>query len=100
MPVHAVTMQGFETGAMEVTQAQYEAIMDSNPSYFNGPGTENNPVESVTWYEAREFCTKLSARTGRTFTLPSEAQWEYACRAGSTTRYSFGDDDGQLDNYA
>jgi len=102
-PVHAVTLQAFEIGAYEVTQAQYAAVMGTNPSYFQGtsyPGTENNPVDSVTWYEARAFCTALSAQTGRTFTLPSEAQWEYACRAGSTTLYSFGDADGQLVNYA
>jgi len=100
MPVHEVTLPGFEIGAYEVTQAQYEAIMGNNPSYFQGQGTEYNPVEMVSWYEAREFCTQLSAQTGRTFTLPSEAQWEYACRAGSTTRYSFGDDDGLLGYYA
>ena len=100
MPVHAVTLQKFEIGAYEVTQAQFAAIMGYNPSYFSGPGSENNPVEFVWWYEAREFCTRLSALAGRTFTLPSEAQWEYACRAGSTTRYSFGDDDGLLGNYA
>jgi formylglycine-generating enzyme required for sulfatase activity len=99
-PVHEVTLAGFEIGAYEVTQAQYAAVMGTNPSYYQGPGTENNPVEMVNWYEAREFCTQLSAQTGRTFTLPSEAQWEYACRAGSTTLYSFGDDDGQLGNYA
>jgi len=100
LPVHAVTLGGFEIGAYEVTQAQYAAIMGTNPSGFQGPGNDNNPVETVSWYEAREFCTQLSALTGRTFTLPSEAQWEYACRAGSTTRFSFGDDYGQLDNYA
>jgi formylglycine-generating enzyme required for sulfatase activity len=102
-PVHAVTLQGFQIGAYELTQTQYAAIMGNNPSYFQGtsyPGTENNPVEQVTWYDAREFCTALSAQTGRTFTLPSEAQWEYACRAGSTTLYSFGDDDGLLGDYA
>jgi formylglycine-generating enzyme required for sulfatase activity len=103
-PVHPVTLQGFEIGAYEVTQAQYEAIMGTNPSYFqeaNGyPDTERNPVEQVTWQEAREFCTQLSAQTGRNFTLPSEAQWEYACRAGTTTLYSFGDSDALLGNYA
>ena len=99
-PVHAVTLQGFEIGAYEVTQAQYAAIMGTNPSWFQGPGHETYPVEQVSWYDARAFCTALSALTGRTFTLPSEAQWEYACRAGTTTLYSFGDDDGQLGNYA
>ena len=99
-PVHQVTLQAFGIGAYEVTQAQYEAIMGTNPSHFQGTGKENNPVEMVTWYDARAFCTALSAQTGRTFTLPSEAQWEYACRAGTTTLYSFGDSDALLGNYA
>ena len=99
-PVHQVTLQAFEIGAYEVTQAQYQAVMGVNPSAFNGPGRENNPVEQVSWYEARAFCTALSALTGLTFTLPSEAQWEYACRAGSTTLYSYGDSDALLGNYA
>ena len=96
-PVHAVTLQGFEISAYEVTQAQYQAVMGVNPSYFKG---ENNPVETVSWYDARAFCTALSAMTGRTFTLPSEAQWEYACRAGTTTLYSYGDSDTLLGDYA
>jgi formylglycine-generating enzyme required for sulfatase activity len=102
-PVHAVTLQGFEMGKYEVTQAQYTAIMGTNPSGIQGinyPNTENNPVETVNWYNAMEFCTVLSALTGRTFTLPSEAQWEYACRAGNTTLYSFGDSDALLGDYA
>ena len=102
-PVHSVTLQSFEIGAFEVTQAQYKAIMGTNPSYFQGssyPGSENTPVEKLSWYEAMEFCTQLSILTGRTFTLPSEAQWEYACRAGTTTLYSFGYSDALLDNYA
>jgi eukaryotic-like serine/threonine-protein kinase len=57
-------------------------------------------VEQVSWYDAWEFCQKLSVMTGRAFDLPSEAQWEYACRAGSTTLYSFGDDIGLVNNYA
>lgn len=102
-PVHTVTLSGFYLGATEVTQAQYLAVMGTNPSRFQGafyPGCENYPVEQVTWYEARQFCAQLSAMTGRTFTLPSEAQWEYACRAGSTTLFSFGDDDALLGDYA
>jgi formylglycine-generating enzyme required for sulfatase activity len=87
-----------------VTQAQYQAVMGTNPSWFqeeNGyPDTENNPVETVSWYDAQAFCTALSALTGRTFTLPSEAQWEYACRAGTTTLYSFCDSDALLGLYA
>ena len=100
-PVHMVWLQYFKIGAYEVTQAQYEAVMGVNPSYFQGPGTENNPVEQVSWYDARAFCTALSRLTGgRTFTLPSEAQWEYACRAGTTTLYSYGDSDALLGDYA
>jgi formylglycine-generating enzyme required for sulfatase activity len=104
MPVHEVALRGFKIGAYEVTQQQYEAVMGYNPSHFqkaNGyPDTKNNPVENVTWEEAMEFCNRLSAITHRTFSLPSEAQWEYACRAGSTTLYSFGDDDALLGKYA
>jgi formylglycine-generating enzyme required for sulfatase activity len=103
-PVHEVTLQGFEIGAYEVTQAQYESVIGYNPSHFqevNGfLGTENNPVEQISWSEAREFCMKLSALTGRTFTLPSESQWEYACRAGSTGAWSFGDWEELLGLYA
>ena len=97
-PVHEVMLQGFEIGAYEVTQAQYAAVIGNNPSFFQG--NDNNPVVEVSWYDARTFCTQLSVMTGRTFTLPSEAQWEYACRAGTTTLYSFGDDDTLLGNYA
>jgi hypothetical protein len=103
-PVHEVTLQSFEIGAYEVTQAQYEAIMGINPSHFQEVnhylGTENNPVEQISWSEAREFCSKLSAQTGRTFTLPSESQWEYACRAGSKGAWSFGDWEMLLGLYA
>ncbi len=103
-PVHQVTLQAFDIGAYEVTQAQYQAVMGTNPSHFqaiNGyPDTENNPVEMVNYYDARAFCTALSVLTGRTFTLPSEEQWEYACRAGTTTLYSYGDSDALIDDYA
>ncbi len=103
-PVHEVTLSGFFMGAFEVTQAQYKVVMGTNPSYFqesNGyTDTENYPVELVTWYDAREFCDKLSDITGWTFTLPSEAQWEYACRAGTTTLYSWGDSDSLIGDYA
>jgi formylglycine-generating enzyme required for sulfatase activity len=99
-PVHEVTLQGYEMGAYEVTQAQYLAVMGTNYSNFQGPGTENNPVDYVTWHEARAFCAILSSLTSRTFTLPSEAQWEYACRAGTTTLYNFGDADELLGDYA
>jgi formylglycine-generating enzyme required for sulfatase activity len=102
-PIHQVTLQGFGIGAYEVTQAQYEAVMGVNPSYHRmpyDPQSGNRPVDLVTWDNAREFCTALSSVTGRTFTLPSEAQWEYTCRAESNTLFSFGDDDSLLGNYA
>jgi len=77
-------------GICPVTQAQWKAVMGTEPSQFKGA---NRPVESVTWHECNEFCTKLSGfHEGRvTVRLPSEAEWEYACRAGTTSRYSFGD---------
>jgi len=89
-PQHEVTIsKPFYMGATEVTQAQYEAIMGKNPGSFKGP---QNPVESVSWNDAVEFCKALSKKTGKTVTLPTEAQWEYACRAGSKTRFCYGDD--------
>jgi formylglycine-generating enzyme required for sulfatase activity len=72
--------------------------MGNNPSHFkNNP---QNPVENVSWNDAQAFCEKLSQITGKTYRLPTEAEWEYACRAGTTTRYYFGDNDNQLGNYA
>jgi len=97
-PQHEVTIsKPFYMGVTEVTQAQYEAVMGTNPSNFRGPA---NPVERVSWDEAAEFCRKLSAKAGKTFRLPTEAEWEYACRAGSKTRFSFGDSDSVLGDYA
>ncbi len=86
-PVHEVDLDGFWMGKTEVTQEQYQAIMGSNPSNFEGA---KNPVEQVSWDEAMEFCRKISESTGQSFTLPTEAQWEYACRAGTTTPFHFG----------
>ena len=97
-PQHLVTIsKPFYMGVTEVTQAQYEAVMGTNPSANKGP---TNPVEYVTWNDATEFCRKLSERTHRTVRLPTEAEWEYACRAGTTTRFSFGDSDRALGDYA
>ncbi|MBD2130978.1 SUMF1/EgtB/PvdO family nonheme iron enzyme [Sphaerospermopsis sp. FACHB-1094] len=87
-PQHQVTVSGFFMGKYEVTQKQYQAIMGSNPSDFKG---ENRPVERVSWDDAVGFCEKLSKKTGKKYTLPSEAQWEYACRAGTTTPFYFGE---------
>jgi formylglycine-generating enzyme required for sulfatase activity len=89
-PIHKVTLtQGFYLGIHPVTQAQWHAVMGTDPSHFKGA---NRPVESVTWYECNEFCAKLNGllKGLGTFQLPSEAEWEYACRAGTTTEYHFG----------
>jgi formylglycine-generating enzyme required for sulfatase activity len=93
----------------EVTQAQYEKVMGAKPSYFHGDeikgSSSNHPVEQVSWEDAVEFCNKLSdlpeeKAAGRVYRLPTEAQWEYACRAGSKTAYSFGESSKSLGNYA
>ena len=97
--LHAVTLsQGFWLGKHEVTQAQWEKVMGSNPSSSKGP---NHPVEKVSWEDAVVFCkklTELERKAGRVpdgwaYQLPTEAQWEYACRAGTRTRFSFGDEE-------
>ncbi|HOA60875.1 MAG: formylglycine-generating enzyme family protein [Verrucomicrobia bacterium] len=97
-PQTVVTLtRGFWLGKYEVTQREYLAVMGENPSLF--ASDLNRPVESVRWYDATNYCGKLAAQeraagrlpTGYDFRLPTEAQWEYACRAGTTTRYSFGD---------
>jgi formylglycine-generating enzyme required for sulfatase activity len=77
----------FYMGRFEVTQEQYEAVMGQNPSQFRGP---RRPVESVSSYEAQEFCERATRRAGREIRLPTEAEWEYACRAGSTTPFHGG----------
>jgi formylglycine-generating enzyme required for sulfatase activity/CheY-like chemotaxis protein len=87
-PQHQVTVPGFFMGKYVVTQAQYQAIMGQNPSIFKG---EKRPVEKVSWDDAVEFCNKLSQQTGHSYRLPSEAEWEYACRAGTTTPFYFGE---------
>ncbi|MGB3755818.1 MAG: SUMF1/EgtB/PvdO family nonheme iron enzyme [Rivularia sp. (in: cyanobacteria)] len=87
-PQHKVNIQPFFMGKFQVTQKQYEVIMGENPSYFKG---EKKPVEKITWDNAVEFCCRISKRTGKTYRLPSEAEWEYACRAGTTTPFHFGE---------
>ena len=88
-PVHKVKRtKPFYIGVHEVTQAQYEKIMERNPSHFKGP---NRPVDSVSWNDAVSFCEKLSEKEGVTYRLPTEAEWEYACRAGTKTEYYWGD---------
>ena len=87
-PQHQVTVPSFFMGKYPVTQAQYQAIMGNNPSRFKG---SNRPVEKVSWNDAVKFCEKLSQRTGKTYRLASEAEWEYACRARTTTPFYFGE---------
>ncbi|HSV97472.1 MAG TPA: SUMF1/EgtB/PvdO family nonheme iron enzyme [Spirochaetota bacterium] len=88
-PQRRVSVDGFAIGLHEVSQEQYKAIMDESPSYFIG---EILPVEKVTWDEAMEFCRRFGTRYGVKARLPYEVEWEYACRAGSRTRYYWGDD--------
>ena len=96
-PVHKVALLPFHIGKFQVTQAQWKAVMKTNPSHFKG---DNLPVEQVSWDDAVSFCEKLSKQTGQTYRLPTEAEWEYACLAGSTGKYCFGDDESLLKDYA
>ena len=115
---HRVRLAPFSLARTPITQAQWRQVaqwqpapgdspwereLDPDPSFFKGglpvenrrPEHIRRPVESVNWFDAQEFCRRLSQRTGRTYTLPSESQWEYACRAGTTTPYAFGTTLGQ-----
>jgi formylglycine-generating enzyme required for sulfatase activity len=86
-PLHNVTIaQPFAIGKTEVTQAQWQAVMRSNPSYFVDCG-DDCPVEQVSWTDAQNFIKKLNAKTGKQYRLPTEAEWEYACRAGKQEEY-------------
>jgi formylglycine-generating enzyme required for sulfatase activity/uncharacterized protein YjbI with pentapeptide repeats len=102
-PAHQVTLtKDFYIGVYEVTQQQYERVTGRTPSRFKGA---NNPVESISWDEAVAFCAKLSAlpaerAAGRVYRLPTEAEWEYACRASTLSSYYFGDDSRNLGKYA
>ena len=100
---HEVTLtKPFKIGVHEVTQAQYEQVMGVNPSKLK---SANKPVEMVSWKDAVEFCRRLTdlpaeKAAGNVYRLPTEAEWEYACRAGTTTKFSFGDDESQLVEHA
>lgn len=97
-PQRRISISSFWMGVHEVTQAQWEAVMGSNPSDFKG---RDHPVENVNWLEAQEFVRRLNAKEGHErYRLPTEAEWEYAARAGSTTKYCFGDDERDLGDYA
>jgi len=87
-PQHYVDVPEFFMGKYAVTQGQWEAVMGNNPSRFKGA---SRPVERVSWHDATKFCQKLSQITGKKYSLPSESQWEYACRAGTTTPFYFGE---------
>jgi formylglycine-generating enzyme required for sulfatase activity len=86
---HQESVRDFYIAKYQTTQAQWQAIMGNNPSDFNKGG--KYPVESVSWNDAQEFCQKLTQKTGLTFRLPTEAEWEYACRAGTTTPFYYGE---------
>jgi formylglycine-generating enzyme required for sulfatase activity len=122
-PQHEVKLEGFWLGRTPITQAQWREVaqweegpgehwgctLNPNPSRFMGDkgglfpaeaNTDNRPVETVSWRDAMEFCSRLSQRSGKTYTLPSESQWEYACRAGTTTPFSHGESlSAELANY-
>ena len=83
-PVHSVTLSGYYIGKCEVTQELWEAVMGSNPSTFKGA---QNPVDDVSWYDCQEFVSILNSLTGRTFRLPTEAEWEYAARGGNQSSH-------------
>ncbi|HLP90287.1 MAG TPA: formylglycine-generating enzyme family protein [Nostocaceae cyanobacterium] len=96
-PQHKVSIQRFLMGKYPITQAQWQAVaklpqvnkeLNPKPSFFKGA---KRPVESVSWYDAVEFCLRISNHTNRPYRLPSEAEWEYACRAGTTTPFHFGE---------
>lgn len=88
VPQHRATLaKGFFLGVHQVTQAQWQAVMGSNPCNFKG---DNLPVGQVSWEDCQEFCRKLGKWDGRKYRLPTEAEWEYACRAGTTTEYCSG----------
>ena len=98
-PQHRVTLsKPFYIGKFEATQAQWTAVMGDNPSEFKRSG---NPVENVSWDDVQEFIQRLNAREGHTrYRLPTEAEWEYAARAGTDSAYFFGDDARDIERYA
>ena len=96
-PQHRVDIESFAIGKYEVTQEQWYAVMGNNPSFNKG---RKHPVENVSWDDAQLFVQKLSQKTGKKYRLPSEAEWEYAARGGSITKYPWGNSDAELHVYA
>ncbi|RXA20612.1 formylglycine-generating enzyme family protein [Methanosarcina sp. MSH10X1] len=98
-PIHKVTIQNsFYLGRSAVTQKQWKKIMENNPSHFKG---EDRPVEMISWGDTQQFIARLNELEGTDkYRLPSEAEWEYACRAGTQTRCFLGEDGSKLDEYA
>ena len=97
-PTRTVTIsKPFAMARTPITQKQWKAVMGDNPSHFRG---DELPVEMVTWEESQEFCRRLSVKTGSTVSLPTEAEWEYALRAGTDTCYFFGSEKEALGKYA
>ncbi len=98
-PIHRVNVPSFLIGKTEVTQGQWKAVMGNNPSRFSQCG-DDCPVEQVSWNDAQDFIRKLNQKTGLAYRLPSEPEWEYAARAGSTTEWGHGNDEFRLADFA
>lgn len=92
LPRHTVAISAFKMSAYEITQGQWEAVMGEKPSWFDECGSDC-PVEDVSWYEMQDFIEELNSQTGKNYRLPTEAEWEYAARAGSTTKWYCGNDE-------